>query len=339
MRKIEEEPFMMIFDKLITENEEVHLSEVELYLYSLLKRKQNLEGVTETSISFLIQTSPIEFASSLQRSKSAITCNLLSLIEKKVIQIFNNDGEILQTFKPNDLIKIKFGTSNGGFTKIVFSKFDSIETMSDFYIYVAVERWKNSGNGKFNCSYGRWGNILQMSERHAIDKVNEAIEKKVIYKNIGDYSNEKVGGQKRQVLNQYSTSPFTTKEKSNKSLNKESDEANEEFHANREHGENEFTNILEVSQVFKTYKDDLNRNIYPSIDDYVFYLRVKASLEVREPQANEIQFMTIAEKRIERMKNNKKFKQDIETAKNVLENNRDLIIPKAKKVENVADMF
>jgi hypothetical protein len=66
---------------------------------------------------------------------------------------------------------------------------------------------------------------------------------------------------------------------------------------------------------------------------------VKASLEVREPQVNEIQFMTIAEKRIERMKNNKKFKQDIETAKNVLENNRDLIIPKVKKVENVADMF
>jgi hypothetical protein len=204
MRKIEEEPFMMIFDKLITEKEEVHLSEVELYLYSLLKRKQNLEGVTETSISFLIQTSPIEFASSLQRSKSAITCNLLSLIEKKVIQIFNNDGEILQTFKPNDLIKIKFGTSNGGFTKIVFSKFDSIETMIDFYIYVAVERWKNSGNGKFNCSYGRWGNILQMSERHAIDKVNEAIEKKIIYKNIGDYSNERA---KKTSLNQCSTSP------------------------------------------------------------------------------------------------------------------------------------
>ncbi|MFJ8063303.1 hypothetical protein ACIQYS_01545 [Psychrobacillus sp. NPDC096426] len=229
MRSQPREPFFMIPDRLITEGEETHLTEIELYLYSLLLRKKNYEGVTETSITFLHETSPIEFGSSKQRSIDLIKTGLLSLMEKKVIRIcngkreilnnyklINDDGEITKEYKPSDLIIIIFGNSSiKGHTEIDYSKFDSFETMSDYYIYVATLRWIGSGNGNFNCSYERWARILQVTDKTAKTKVNEAVEKKIVYKNIGNYKDEVLNGrpQKRQNVNAYRTTPFQITEK------------------------------------------------------------------------------------------------------------------------------
>ncbi|MEK5208116.1 hypothetical protein [Psychrobacillus sp. FSL H8-0510] len=223
------EPFFMIPDRLISEDGSLQLTEVELYLYSLLLRKKNYEGVTETSITFLHESSPIEFGSSKQRSIDLIKSGLLSLMEKKVIRIcnskreilknfklINNDGEIIKDYKPSDLIIIIFGNSSlKGHTEIDYSKFDSFVSMSDYYIYCAVARWINSGNGNFNCSYDRWARILQVTDKTAKTKVNEAVEREIIYKNIGNYKDEAVKGrtQKIQNVNAYRTTPFNNTEK------------------------------------------------------------------------------------------------------------------------------
>lgn len=238
---------------------------------------------------------------------------------KGCVNISDADGTVLEDFKPSDFIKVTFPLLEGGFAQIPVVNFNNYKSMSDFYIYCGVVRWKNSGKGYFNSSYGRWGKILQLSERHAIDLVNQAVENKIIYKNIGDYVDSESGGQKQQKLNQYSTTPFNNNEKSIQTKKKESDIANEEFHSNRINSDNEIIQMVTVGQVFKTYKDDKKRNIYPSVDDYVFYLLLLKKLEGQQPTKSEQSFIDIVNKRMERMKNNKKFISTFEQAKRMVD--------------------
>lgn len=223
MRSQREESYIMIPDVLITEKEEkTHLTEAELYLYSLLARKKNYEGVTETCLAFLHETSPIEFGSSKQRSITTIKNTLVSLMDRKVIKVLNSQGEILNDFKPSDLIIIVFEeTSTKGHTRVEYSKFDSFNSkndkkynMSDYYIYVVTLRWMNSNSGTFFSSYERWKKLLQVnSEKTARTKVEKAIEKKVIFRNIGNYGEDMIGEQKKQDKNAYRTTPFKESEK------------------------------------------------------------------------------------------------------------------------------
>ncbi|QFG00440.1 hypothetical protein PB01_17430 [Psychrobacillus glaciei] len=310
-----EENFIIIYDKFITEGEEVHLIIEELYLYGLLRKKENLEGFTETSMLFINQSSPIQFASDKQRVNKKIKELLISLQSKRIIKITDVDGVILNNFKPSDLLKIDFIKFESGFTKVSISKINDCTTMSDFYVYCGVARWINSGKGYFNSSYGRWGKILHLSKRHAIDIVNKAIENKIIYKNIGDYVDSESGGQKQQKLNQYSITPFPYSEKTVQTKIQESEVANEEFHSNRINSDIELIQLLEVTKVFRTYKDDNMKNIYPLVEDYVFFLLQLKKLENKQPTKSEKKFIEIAEKRIDRMKNNKKFNADFDKAK------------------------
>ena len=216
MRSKLREPFLVIPDRLITEGEESHLTEIELYLYSLLLKKRNYEGVTETCISFIEETCPIEMGSSRQRSIELIKKTLLSLADKKVLKICSAKGEILNEFKPSELIVIIFGKSRiKGHTEVDYKKVDSFTSLSDYYVYVVVARFKNSGNGSFNCSYCRWAKILRVSEKTAKTKVNKAVEKEIIYKNIGNYrDDDSLGGaQKKQEKNSYRITPYKKHEK------------------------------------------------------------------------------------------------------------------------------
>lgn len=309
----------MIYNDLITEDEDKHLSIEELYLYGLLRKKETLEGFSETSISFLGQTSKIPFASDTQRTNKKVKGLLLTLKSKGCINISDADGTVLEDFKPSDFIKVTFPILEGGFSQIPVVNFNSYNSMSDFYIYCGVVRWKNSGKGYFNSSYGRWAKILQLSERHAVDLVKNAVDNKIIYKNIGDYVDSESGGQKQQKLNQYSTTPFNNNEKSVQTKKQESDIANEEFHSNRVNSENEMIQMAIVGKVFKTYKDDKKRNVYPSVDDYIFYLLLLKKLEGQQPNKSEKNFIDTVNIRMDRMKKNKKFISTFKKAKEMVD--------------------
>lgn len=331
MRSEKTEPlFMMIFDKTITEGETFHLNEQELYLYGLLRRKQNLESYTETSIAFLEMTSPLKFSSSPQRSHNQIKDLLMSMKAKGVIRI-NATEEQKENHKPNDYLKIDFVNLISGYTKVPFSEFDSFEVMSDFYIYVAVTRWKS---GVFTSSYGRWADILQISERYAIAKVKGAIERKVIYKNIGDYTESKIGGQKTQKVNSYSANRFPKEAQSNITKAQDTIKANEEFHNAREQITDEEQKMMAVTKVFATKEDHLKRNIFPSVEDYVYYIRTIAEIRDRERSKLEEQFLRIADERIAGMKKNEKFKRDFQKAIAIVEGKYT-----PPKEQSVADLF
>ena len=331
MRSEKTEPlFMMIYDKTITNGETFHLNEQELYLYGLLRRKQNLEGYTETSIAFLEMTSQVKFTSSPQRTHKQIKEILLSMKNKGVIRI-NAIEEQKENYKPNDYLRIDFASLVSGYTKVPYSKFDNFKFMSDFYIYVAVTRWES---GVFSSSYGRWANILQISDRHAIEKVKGAIERKVIYKNIGDYTESKIGGQKTQKVNSYSAKRFSKEVQSNISKAQDTIKANEEFHGAREPITNDEQKMMAVTKVFATKEDNFKRNIFPSVDDYVYYLKTFEAIGDKDRTPLEEQFLRIADDRMTGMKKNEKFKRDFQRAKDII--NGKITIPIEK---NIADLF
>jgi len=334
--------YITIYNNLVTEEDEFHLTIEELYLYGLLRKKETLEGFSETSISFLGQTSEVLFASDTQRINKKIKELLLNLKSKGVINITDTDGTVLDVFKPSDFLKVTFILIEGGFAQIPIVNFNRCTTMSDFYIYCAVARWKNSGKGYFNSSYGRWAKILQLTQRHAIDLVNKAVENKIVYKNIGDYLDNESGGQKQQRLNQYSTNPFLKNEKSVQTKIQESNVANEEFHSNRINSEIEIIQLHQVALVFKTYKDDRMKDIYPSVEDYVYYLSLLKKLEGKQPSKTEKQFIEIAEKRIDRLQNNKKFHVDFDKAKirvKAMSAGKDHMVGKAELYKSIDEMI
>lgn len=325
-----QENFIIIYNSMITEGDEYQLTIEELYLYALLKKKQNFDAYTETSLNFLEMTSPVKFASSPQRSYKLIKKALFSLKEKGIIRI-NKEEDQKEDYKPNDYLKVEFAPSNSGYEKIPYSLFDKCEKMEDFYIYCAVARWDNN---IFSSSYSRWAKILQVSERYAVEKLKEAIDRNVIYKNIGDYTKSEKSNQKIQKNNQYGIKPFSKDQKSNMTIAKESTEANEEFHGARKQSKDEVEKMIEATKVFTTYEDDRGRNIYPHVNDYVYYFKTVENIGDNEPTTVESNFLMLATRRMEAMKKNQKFHKDFQKAKDIFSGNY-----VAPKVQDVSEMF
>lgn len=328
-----QENFIIIYNSMITEEDNYHLTIEELYLYALLRKKQNFEGYTETSIAFLAMTSPVAFAStkhSSQRNYKTIKDLLFSLKVKGIILIKRED-EQKEDYKPNDYLKVDYASSTSGYSKIPYSAFDKCKTMTDFYIYCAVARWDNQ---IFSSSYGRWAKILQLTDRRVVEKIKEAIDRKVIHKNIGDYTKSENSNQKMQRNNQYGIKPFSKDQKSNMTIAKESAEANEEFHGTRKQSKDEVQNMIEATKVFSTYEDSKGRNIYPHVNDYVYYFRTIENIGDNEPTTVESNFLMIANRRMEAMKKNQKFKKDFQKAKDIFSGNY-----VAPKVQDISEMF
>ncbi|MCJ7841766.1 hypothetical protein MUB24_12825 [Lederbergia sp. NSJ-179] len=311
MRIKKKPPYIMISDRLITEDNEFHLNEKELYLYSLLKRKMNYEELTETSMSFLNLTSPINFGSNPTRANETIKRTLLDLINRGLIRVMNPDGEIINDFKPSDLLIIQFAESDiKGHTEIPFSKFNNFQSMTDYYIYVATARWFNSGDGSFNCSYSRWAKLLGVSESTAKEKIKDAVKKKVIYKNIGDY----IEDEKKQRINSYRITPYKGEEKSFMTKREESgvNNPNGKFHSQFHEKD-----LQDVTTIFSTFKDSNGNNVFPIAEDYAFYMEVKKDIEHRQPSELENKLILAAEKRINILKKANTSKFQVEWRKGI----------------------
>ncbi|MGG2111781.1 hypothetical protein ABFY60_14850 [Lysinibacillus pakistanensis] len=261
--------FIMINNQLLDEKSEFHLTSNELYIYSLLSMSRNLRGQIYTTPSTIHDMGHIKLASSQKRGVQTIKDTLISLRDKKVIKFTNADGEITDAFKANDILLVELSEfDTEGHTQLHFEVFDEIKGIRHLHVYLAVRKWKNSGDGTFTCSKSRWEKILKCSETTAIKAVNEAVEEGLIYKNIGDYN--ETG---KQNTNQYRTTPFEDDEITHHSFRKKYIEKEIVEETSLEH----FTveELKETELRFNTHKDENSKDVFPVEKDYIAVLDLR----------------------------------------------------------------
>lgn len=283
--------FIMVNNVLITEEHKLQLNKEELYVFILLQMSKDLNDEFYFTLSLLNDKSKIPFGSSKQRSVNKIRESLVSLSEKGIIRLSNNSGGKLENIKPNDVVVAKIlQLDEKGFTMFSLEMFNYIEKFEHVYIYLATHRWANSDNGVFTCSHGRWSRILQCSKRHAINLVNEAVEKRIIYKNIGDYNKEG-----KQDINQYKTTHFFQKEKTKhtkkqdeifvkKLVEKEITKNNPLNNVTDWSTDLEYFDIYDLEESyhrFNTFNDNSGNNAFPMIKDYAIMIELNKAKENR----------------------------------------------------------
>lgn len=316
--------FIMINNQLITEENEFQLNSEELYIYSILEMSKDLNEEFYFSLSVLCEKTKILMGSSKQRAIKKIKEILFSLVKKNIITITNSNGEIVEDMKPNDVIVVHFSKiENKGFTQINLEMFNLIKSVEILYIYTATHRWAKSGDGSFTCSFDRWAKILQCSKRHAIDLINEATEKRIIYKNIGDYDNK--GKTKKQEINKYKTTRFSKEEKTIHTKKADEDKL-KKFIEKQETkisplAEIELSTDLEhfdVDDLENSYyrlsnmTDENGRNVFPELDDYVILIDLKREKESRSLTELEIEVYNAGAKRMKILEKNKVSKEIME---------------------------
>lgn len=274
--------FIMIDNALISEGHELQLNKDELYMFILLQMSKGFNDELYFTLSLLYEKSKIPFASGKQRSVQKMKESLLTLAEKGLITVCTEKS--LEQLKPNDVIVAKVRElESRGFTMFSLEMYNYIDVLEHVYIYLATYRWFNSEDGAFTCSWERWGRILQCSKRHAIDLVNEAVEKRIIYKNTGDYNKDG-----KQNVNQYKTQHFSQKEKTLhtkkqdeawvKNLIKSENEGKQEVKQSPLEKLKDLSTDLEHFEVgdledsynrFSNFTDEQGKNVFPIVQDYV----------------------------------------------------------------------
>ena len=97
---------------------------------------------------------------------------------------------------------ISFCKIEGGYEPITYEKFRSFSDIYDYYIYVCVVRTKEK---MVEFSLSQWETLLELSRPQTISKLKRVIEKGIICKREGKYTDEEVAGrkQKKQEKNIY----------------------------------------------------------------------------------------------------------------------------------------
>lgn len=280
-----------------------HMNEKELYLYSIIRRYEDREHSYLTSIRILNNATQLTFAKREDHAVKIIKETLESLYNKGILNVVSPEGELIniKSLKANDLIYIviKIGNTKGH-VQIPYEQLKQFESMSDYYIYCAVRRWDN--NGGFGCSYRRWSEVLSCSETKAKSLIKQAVEKNLIYKNIGDYGDSEKE-QKIQQINVYKTYPFNEAEKSNMTKTIENELASKKFKE-----ELEFDDVIQDTiTIFKSSVDEEGNSIFPDQHDYVIYLEVKEDIRHKEATKQELELIKVAEKRISILEKYPKF--------------------------------
>ncbi|MGG3892502.1 hypothetical protein [Geobacillus stearothermophilus] len=184
--------YIKIYNVFTQFNHEQKLNVNELYFYSQLATLQTHENKVYTNIDLLAQL--IIFNSKKSQNIKKIKELLQSLKQKQIIQ-FND------TKNNNELMIISFCTIEGGFEQIDYEIFRSFNDVYDYYIYVCVARTKEK---MVEFSLSQWETLLELSRPQTISKLKRVIDKGIICKREGKYTDEEVRkNQKKQEKNIY----------------------------------------------------------------------------------------------------------------------------------------
>lgn len=277
--------FVKVENVLVNEKSKYHLTIRELYLYTLLKKLQDVTGEVVINVTLLEDYSKIKFSQTNKIAKRYIKDSLLSMHQKGVIKL---DKDI-KDYNHSITITFKDDFNKSGHEQIPIDKFFSFETMKDLYIYVVVSCFE--GLDKFTCSLERWSNILGVHEKTAHKYLKEVIEKELIYVNVGDWYKKD-----RRELNTYSIHPFTENEKSSQQKKKEKQKMQEQ-------NNDPFKNAEPVNDDGEWGEEPLNKSkwydwtVFLNVDDFVEYLESEDGELIKQ-----------AEKRINALKQSEKGK-------------------------------
>lgn len=184
--------YIKIYNVFTQFNHKQKLNVNELYFYSQLATLQTHENKVYINIDLLAQI--VIFNSKKSQNIKKIKELLQSLKQKQIIQ-FND------TKNNNELLIISFCTIEGGYEPIPYEKFRSFSDVYEYYIYVCVARTKEN---MVEFSLSQWGTLLELSRPQTISKLKRVIDKGIICKREGKYTDEEVRkNQKKQEKNIY----------------------------------------------------------------------------------------------------------------------------------------
>lgn len=185
--------YIKIYNVFTQFNHEQKLNVNELYFYSQLATLQTHENKVYTNIDLLAQL--IIFNSKKSQNIKKIKELLQSLKQKQIIQFNDTKNNI-------ELMIISFCKIEGGFEQIDYETFRSFNDVYDYYIYVCVARTKEK---MIEFSISQWGTLLELSRPQTISKLKRVIDKGIICKREGKYTDEEVADrkQKKQGKNIY----------------------------------------------------------------------------------------------------------------------------------------
>lgn len=208
----ENEPIIKIQNEFISENSSYHLSEKELYLYSLLYMDKRLDRTVVTTLSAIHDIMHIKFSSQKDRNVKSLKEVFGELLKKNIITISFATGKIinLDILKASDTIRINFTdiAGKGHHTQVPYSVMKIGDNLTLYYIFVAVKRWENTKEAVFKCDYERFARILGVARSTAQRSIDSAVEKKIIYRKTGVYLDRGDERQNLQDVNEYKCTPF-----------------------------------------------------------------------------------------------------------------------------------
>lgn len=184
--------YIKIYNVFTQFNHEQKLNVNELYFYSQLATLQTHENKVYTNIDLLSQLTI--FNSKKSQNIKKIKELLQSLKQKQVIQFDDIENN-------TKLMIISFCKIEGGFEQIDYEIFRSFSDVYEYYIYVCVARTKEK---MVEFSLTQWETLLKLSRPQTISKLKRVIDKGIICKREGKYTDEEVRkNQKKQEKNIY----------------------------------------------------------------------------------------------------------------------------------------
>lgn len=206
--------FIKIENDFITEGNELHMNDKEIYLYSILYMNKRIDGRQLTTLSLISSFMKSTFSVQEYRNVKYLKEALIGLIEKGLVAIYDKDYTSIEVkdIKSSDPLCINIiNINSNGHTQVRNDRFLEFRNPQEYYIYLAVKRWENTKEGCFVCNYERFSDILKVSRSTATKNIELAIKNKVVYRNTGDFYKKE--GRVQQYMNQYKCTPFNEDQK------------------------------------------------------------------------------------------------------------------------------
>lgn len=308
MIKINEKNFVKVQNRLITENGESHISIDGLYLYVLIISQLNIEKTFATNRDVLIQQLQGIYGAKRDTIVKKLNGALKEILESTPLVISNTEWESASS---KDLLIFSMPENQENHTQVPYEVITSVNDVDMLYIYVCVARWANYEEGFFKCPYTRWAKLLQCSVRTAKSKIKEALSRKLIFVNRGNYVE---GSTKKQDINEYTIKPIAQKDKTMASIAYEKTENSkyydgvlgyDEIPLSKRKGFFEYANQV----VIATWAfENPDKTIYPENDHYYTLAIAQRRKKTHLLAPEEEKLLEVAQRRIKILSTNEKLK-------------------------------
>lgn len=185
-----------IFHSMIDDNSDTRLTPNELYIYSLLciNSTSDVDRMMPTSINTINYMSPIRFNVKENNNKKNIKEALTELVKKGYLLIVDKNIELDQSRQPIGIknntfftLEVNHDKLENKYERLFYNEFRFIKTPEDLFIYIVSKRFTGTSDG-FKSSYNRWGKLLGVDRKTAIDKLKSAKERGIVEILIGKHS-------------------------------------------------------------------------------------------------------------------------------------------------------